>query len=148
MASQACVSCQDFLSCNDSPLSVTGNVIGILTFASAILIGMQVYVNAMRNAERNMFEMTDTFRTRLDEAQRLAHKLQEQNDLNNREQDGLVYGALRRVSDELGRAGNLLDRLEPSRYDGRKRLWARAQFILREDMIKEGLEKTSMQWHR
>jgi hypothetical protein len=142
MASPTCVSCQEVLSCNDSPLSVTGNIIGILTFAGAILISIQVYVNAMRNAERNMFEMTDTFRSRLGEADRFVRKLQEQSDSGNREQNYLIHQAQDQVRFELQRAEDLLHQLDPSRYDGRNRMWARARFVLREDMLKEGLEKT------
>ena len=48
------------LSCDDSPLIVTGNIIGILTFDGAIFISMQFYANSTRNADRNLREMGAT----------------------------------------------------------------------------------------
>ena len=139
-----CVSCQDVLSCEDSPLSVTGNIIGILTFAGALMISIQVYVNAMMNADRNMFEITNTFRSRVDEVESLKHKLQE----NSGRIDGhliqRVEIALDRVRDLLSQAYALLERVDNRSYGGKRRLWFRAKFVLRADLVKEGLEKTAM----
>ncbi|KAH6718537.1 hypothetical protein BKA61DRAFT_670957 [Leptodontidium sp. MPI-SDFR-AT-0119] len=76
MSTPVCVSCQENLSCSDSPLSVTANIIGILTFAGALMISAQVYFNSMRNAERNITEMVSTLQSKYADFQRLDLKLQ------------------------------------------------------------------------
>jgi hypothetical protein len=50
--------------------------------------------------------------------------------------------AMHRVEVPFHEAGRLLERLGSGRYDGKRRLWARAKFIMREEMIRDGLEKT------
>jgi hypothetical protein len=59
MSSSNCVSCQEQLSCGDSPLSVTGNVIGILTFAYAILGTVIYYIGAISNSQRYLNRLRD-----------------------------------------------------------------------------------------
>ena len=142
MSTPACTACQDVLSCGDSPLSITGNVIGILTFAAALLISIQVYVNSMRNADRNILELTETFRSRVDEVRYLDDKLQRRRTGLNDELAQRVSYAMQQAEVPFGEAGALLRRLDGSRYDGSRRLWARAQFVLREDLLKQGLQKT------
>jgi len=56
MSTPAYVSCQESLSCGENPLSVTGNIIGILTFIRALMLSIQVYVYSMKNADRKIFE--------------------------------------------------------------------------------------------
>lgn len=75
MATPTCFPRQDPQSCRDSALSVTGNVIGILTFAGAVLISVQVYINSIRNAEGNLKEATETFRSRVEDVRSLQDKL-------------------------------------------------------------------------
>jgi hypothetical protein len=142
MTTPSCVSCQERLSCGDSPLSITGNVIGILTFASAILISIQVYYNSMRNADGNIFEMTNTLQSRVEEAQILFRKLQQVDSINENQRQRLEV-AFRQVKDSLVRASDLLERLRTDTYDGKRRLWIRAQFVARKNLIKEGIEKTA-----
>ncbi|PVH68876.1 hypothetical protein DL98DRAFT_599142 [Cadophora sp. DSE1049] len=138
----ACVSCQDVISCSDSPLSVTGNVIGILTFVGAFLVTVQVYFNSMRNAERNIHEMTETLHSRIGEVRHLEKKVKGSRaeiDDAHRER---IESALNQVHEPMESVYRLLERIDEGRYDGKRRLWLRAQFILREDLIKEGLEKS------
>jgi hypothetical protein len=42
----------------------------------------------------------------------------------------------------FGQAGKFFEQLKMKRYDGGKQMWARARFVLRLDMIKDGLDKT------
>lgn len=46
-------SCQPVLSCADSPLSITGNVVGILTLAYAIIITVLYRLQELRNADQD-----------------------------------------------------------------------------------------------
>ena len=68
---------QEILFGRDSPLSVTGNVIGILIFVSTRMIYIQVHVNSVRNADRRSFEMANTLRGRIDEVEHFKSRLQE-----------------------------------------------------------------------
>ncbi|KAL6241243.1 hypothetical protein RBB50_011922 [Rhinocladiella similis] len=113
-----------------------------MTFASAIAISIQVYVSSMRNAGRNIFEMTETFRTRLEEAQYLSKKLAGQESRFNEQLKQRVQTALERAAVPFGDAHVLLGQLDANRYDGKDRLWARAKFVLREDLLMQGMEKT------
>ncbi|KAF8847882.1 hypothetical protein BDZ45DRAFT_754427 [Acephala macrosclerotiorum] len=143
MSTLTCVSCQDVLSCGDSPLSITGNVIGILTFVGAILISTQVYLNSIRNADRNIFEMTNKLQSRMDEAMHLRRRLLGLEDKlgGNAGLAARLYVAIDRVQDPLGQADALLGRLNIGRYDKIK-LLTRTKFVFREELIKQGLEKT------
>lgn len=60
MSSPTCVSCQDRLNCSDSPLSITGNIIGILTFAYATLATVVYYLVAISNSDRDLNRLRDT----------------------------------------------------------------------------------------
>ncbi|KAL5325195.1 hypothetical protein ACEPPN_006319 [Leptodophora sp. 'Broadleaf-Isolate-01'] len=112
MSTPVCVSCQENLSCSDSPLSVTANIIGILTFAGALMISAQVYFNSMRNAERNITEMVSTLQSKYADFQRLDLKLQ----------NGMQRS---HVDDPL-----------------QHRVALRAKFLQREEMIKSAMAKT------
>lgn len=129
------------LSCVDSPLSVTGNVIGILTFLGALLITIQVYVNSMRNAERNLAEMMESFQSRIMELQRLGGRLmnQERRNSGHAELSERLSHAMGRVAVSVKEADDLLRRINPGRYDGKRRLWVRAKFIMREELLMKGL---------
>ena len=142
MDTSASTACQHVLSCSDSPLSITGNVIGILTFAGALMISIQIYMNSMRNADRNIFEMTETFRSRVDEVQYLYGKVQRRGSCLDGELAQRVGYAMSRAEVPLKDAVALLHQLQAHRYDRRGRLWARVKFVLTEDIIKQGLEKT------
>lgn len=43
--------------CSDSPLSVTGNVIGILTFAYVLVVGIWWRVNIVNNAQSELMDL-------------------------------------------------------------------------------------------
>ena len=75
---------------------MTGNIIGILAFFGAIVISTQVYVNAMRNADRNIFEM-NTFRPRMEEVRYIDRKLRDQSSRIGRELGRRLDITMRRV---------------------------------------------------
>lgn len=123
MSTPVCVSCQENLSCSDSPLSVTANIIGILTFAGALMISAQVYFNSMRNAERNITEMVSTLQSKYADFQRLDLKLQ-----NGMQRSHVDDPLQHRVAVTLSGAYNSLDetkellrRLKPGFYPDRNK---------------------------
>ena len=59
------------LSCNDSPLSITGNIIGILTFIYAVGLGLRYYTNLVRNAMDDIYVLIDTLQRSWGEIQEL-----------------------------------------------------------------------------
>ncbi|KAN0099846.1 hypothetical protein V8E51_013621 [Hyaloscypha variabilis] len=142
MSAATCVSCQEILSCGDSPLSVTGNVIGILTFAGALIISIQVYINSIRNADRRMCDMTDTLRSRVHEVQHLNDKLQGQSSCIDEDLRGRLGWAIHRVNVPLREAEDVLHRLACDRDYRKRQLLIRARFVFAEDIVREGLEKT------
>ena len=105
------------------------------------MISIQVYTNSMRNADRKIFEMTEAFRSQLDEVQYQYGKLQRQESCLNEEFAQRVSNVLHRAEMPLTEAVALLHKLDINRHDGRARLWARAKFVLSEDLLKQGLEK-------
>ncbi|PVH76333.1 hypothetical protein DL98DRAFT_657554 [Cadophora sp. DSE1049] len=143
MSTPNCVSCQERLSCDDSLLSVTGNIIGILTFAGALFISIQVYAHSMRNAEWTLREMRATLESRYEEVEHLMRKLeaQDRHHIEENLRRRLVI-ALDQARGPLHAIGTLLQELDSRNYDGGKKLWLRAKFIQREEMIKDGLAKT------
>jgi hypothetical protein len=141
MSTPVCVSCKENLSCGDSPLSITGNVIGILTFVSAIIIALQVYVDSMRNAESKLKEMEDTLRLQYDKVNSLVTKLRVQSKNLDDDLKTRLMLALGRVQQPLVRASDLLGEVTDIQHQRKNRVWRRAKFIIREDMIKEGIEK-------
>jgi hypothetical protein len=62
---------QVVLSFKDSPLSTTGNVLGILTFAAAIYVSVLVYVNSMRSASKRLRDMVEGLELLYREAEHL-----------------------------------------------------------------------------
>ena len=75
MAASTCISCQERLFCADSALSITGNVIGILTFVGAAMISIQIYLSSMRNAKWDIHLMSRRLELRLAEVQHLQDLL-------------------------------------------------------------------------
>ncbi|KAI0384270.1 hypothetical protein F5Y04DRAFT_249405 [Hypomontagnella monticulosa] len=140
MSAPNCVSCEGVLSCEDSPLSVTGNIVGILTFVSAILISAQVYFNSMRNADRNIRDLMATFESRYDELVRLERKLRSSH--IDGSSSGKFHHTLDGVCATIYEAKALLGQLCDEWSSRRRRMLTRAKFVLREDIIREGMEKT------
>jgi hypothetical protein len=141
MSTPGCVSCKENLSCGDSPLSITGNVIGILTFVSAIIIALQVYIDSMRNAESKLKDMEDTLRLHYDKVNSLVTKLRVQSmNVDNDLQTRLML-TLGRIQVPLMTASDLLEEVTSFQHRGKSRVWRRAKFIIREDLIKEGIAK-------
>jgi hypothetical protein len=69
-----CVSCERLLNCSDSPLSIAGNALGIVTFLYAILIGSFIFAMQLRNSssEVKRFAKSVAFLH-----QQIRHNLQE-----------------------------------------------------------------------
>lgn len=143
MNASGCVACEARLSCDDSPLSITGNIIGILTFAGAIAISIQVYFNAMRNADQHMEEMMYTFESRVREVDLLRRKLEEKSEHIGGDQGERLGREMNRTRELFIQAFGLLTQLrDDNRYNSRRHwLLARAKFVVKENLIKEGLEK-------
>ncbi|OQE46364.1 hypothetical protein PENCOP_c001G00340 [Penicillium coprophilum] len=64
------------LSCDDSPLSTTGNIIGILTLAYAISVTVMIYTNRILDAEKGMREFSHRFLDEYAAFESVAHWLQ------------------------------------------------------------------------
>lgn len=54
MSQTVCTPCESVLSCSDSRLSVTGNVIGILTFAYAVVLGTFIVAIQLNGSSANI----------------------------------------------------------------------------------------------
>ena len=102
----SCVSCQERLSCADSALSITGNVIGILTFVGAAIISIQVYLNLMRNATREIDIMLRRLELRIVELQHLQSLLEIEKDSSGTLKEMLAHG-LRRARQILADSEHL-----------------------------------------
>lgn len=55
-----CTPCEQVLSCGDSNLSVAGNVIGMMTFAYALLATIYIYVSRIRTADVEQRKLIDS----------------------------------------------------------------------------------------
>ncbi|SMR61936.1 unnamed protein product [Zymoseptoria tritici ST99CH_1E4] len=149
MSAPACTSCQDVLHCNDSPLSITANIIGTLTFVAAIVISFQLYLKLIKDAPQGMMEKLDELRTLGDEGQYLFDKLaRRQTQL--RELDGplrdRVETALKRTEGAFRDAMKMV--LPPDVLYGpkstRQKLWHRARYALSSDEIGKRVEKAAL----
>ncbi|KAF2664600.1 hypothetical protein BT63DRAFT_93482 [Microthyrium microscopicum] len=118
MSTPVCVSCRENLSCSDSPLSVTGNIIGILTFAGALVISIQVYYNSMINANRNTLEMIADFRAQIRKLIRLQTQTETQIEQMNDDQKNRLLDAFIQCEDSRTKAGHYLVVLGKSRVTG------------------------------
>jgi hypothetical protein len=55
-----CTPCEQVLSCGDSNLSIAGNVIGMMTFAYALLATIYIYVSRIRTADVEQRKLMDS----------------------------------------------------------------------------------------
>ncbi|PSN66688.1 hypothetical protein BS50DRAFT_676436 [Corynespora cassiicola Philippines] len=140
MDTSTCVSCEKRLSCDDSPLSITSSIIGILTFVGTIEISIQVYFNSIKKAKRDMCHMRDAFQSRMREVRMLImvieRKFEQALRTSNETSTPLYDGARSRLIE----AENLLQQLNSRQWLGKNRLWIRAKFVMRDNLIKKGLE--------
>lgn len=145
MSTPPCFSCQEVLSCEDSALSTTGSIVGILTFATAIIIGLQVWYNSIRNAERNIIDLASLLASRLNTLKALVHKVDVASQ-SGRLQPGPasdhLHQAFDRLRDPLGEGEYLFLELEGgAKDDGKRPYLARAKFVIREKDIRESVGK-------
>lgn len=55
-----CPPCEPYLDCSDSPLDTASNIIGIFTFAYAVLATIYVYLSRARSADTEQRKLLDT----------------------------------------------------------------------------------------
>ncbi|KAH0542485.1 hypothetical protein FGG08_003156 [Glutinoglossum americanum] len=60
MSQLSCVSCESVLSCNDSTLSVTGSIIGIITLFYAVAVGIYVLARQFKDASREIHRLRES----------------------------------------------------------------------------------------
>jgi hypothetical protein len=136
MTVPACVSCQETLSCADSALSITGNVIGILTFVGAAIISIQVYLNSVRNATREISIMMHRLQSRIAKVQHLQNLLEMENDIGRTLKKMLVFD-VQRAGQVLAESNALLASVTRSGINGKRaRFLTSAKFIYMADDLK------------
>jgi hypothetical protein len=141
MTTSTCVPCEKILFCEDGPLSTTSNILGILTFMSALIISIQVYVNSIRHADRQMLELESTFESRVHEVRSLSRKIELRADAVDGRLAQRLQTVMPRVQIYLDELSDLNGKLHSRRRGRRGRFWARAKFVLVQDIIAQGLEK-------
>ena len=67
---------QPVLSCKDSPLSITGNVIGILTFVTAVLLAYAAFFSNLVTVPMNIHSYATEMRLRSSMIRRISNTLQ------------------------------------------------------------------------
>lgn len=72
-ASQSQTPCPD-CDCSDSPLSVTGNILGILTFAVAVYTSLFYYCRGLRTSEAEQTDMLHKVALAMDDLRRVGWK--------------------------------------------------------------------------
>jgi hypothetical protein len=136
MTVPACVSCQERLSCTDSALSITGNVIGILTFVGAAIISIQVYLNSIRNATWEISIMSRRLESRIAEVQHLQNLLEIENDIGGTLKKMLAFD-VQRAGQVLAESEHLLVEVSRSGTKGkRNRFLTSAKFVYMADDLK------------
>ncbi|MCJ1379948.1 hypothetical protein MMC17_003051 [Xylographa soralifera] len=137
---QVCV-----LSCGDSPLSTTSNIVGILTFIYAILAGL--YVNArwgaraLRQSPQEFNDLVESLTASFEEYQIFAERLSKW-----REEDRVLANRAARIADaceaQLKDLRGLLEIESPERlYSNGRFWWWSAKFTLVQRKLKKNLEK-------
>lgn len=135
------------LACSDSPLSIAGNISGILTFGFALIVGIQIRANALRNAKYEMLEM----KSRLESRARDVYALQAKviNAIEKHDQlhalEPYLKSHLRNLMSEMRKpmleAQSLLSRV----YQERSSTWYRVvystRFIVEKTSIQQSLDQ-------
>jgi len=137
------------LSCEDSPLSTTGNVLGILTFAAAIYVSVLVYVNSMRSASKRYSDMLERLELRYREAEHLRYKLEARqhtsasDDRPNPINHVRIQIALNCTVKPLGEAMRALQKFRGRdlRRRGTMDFQGRVRFVMQEDAVQDLLGK-------
>lgn len=137
MSSTTCVPCEQALSCDDSPLSITGNVVGILTFAVALVLGAQAYFNSLRSARMDIYETVREMRGWRERLQYLDRTLSDRTQVHQDTED--VQSLMKRARDSAMKCVDFHNQLEMTLRDvGEKRdkFW-RSRYLVRESQIRE-----------
>lgn len=136
MTVPACVSCQERLSCADSPLSITGNVIGILTFVGAAIISLQIYLNSLRNANEEIYIMSRRLESKIAEVQHLQNLLRIENEISEVLKE-MLAPSVKRAGAVLKESENLLLQIRRGTGDKRGRFLTSAKFVYLADDLKK-----------
>jgi len=136
------VSCLESLSCDDSPLSITGNVVGILTFAVALILGAQAYFNSLRNASMDIYEMDRELGGWYDRMEYLEQALRQR--MHGADNNGEMRGLIERASETHDHAASTIQELRELSYvlDPRHARWWRLKYLMREGRLREMRYKT------
>ncbi|KAK1751125.1 hypothetical protein QBC47DRAFT_392279 [Echria macrotheca] len=100
------------LDCSDSALSVTGNVIGILTFALAAIASLGLYIRTIRDSEGELREARMQFRKRLDDLRRLIERVNTHFSESNGMDIPLIGEAMGRLIQLVNRATKVLHEID------------------------------------
>lgn len=144
MNTPTCVPCQDRLSCGDSPLSITSNIVGLLTFVAAIFISVQFHINSIRSADQLYIGWLSSLEQLGRECQSIRTKIEQHKrrititDSNVDEWENL-NAAIEEAVHSFQQAANILDKLIKRRLDSP--IWGRIMLIRKDGVIKEHIEK-------
>lgn len=142
MSSPTCISCQNPLSCNDSGLSVTGNIFGILTFATTLLMTIGIYNNLFKNARSRSQDLAMNLASLAAEFNNLHRRFEGvESEIDNELFRRLEF-AMNQVNEPLNYANVLFSKFDMDcGYTKRSRYFAGVKYIMAEDRIMEAMNK-------
>lgn len=133
---------------SDSPLSIVGNISGILTFGFALLVGIQIRANAFRNAKYEMLEMKSRLESRTRDVYALQVKII--NAVEKHDQFGAplelylkrhLTNLIEEIRQPMREAQALLGRvLSEERFSGLYRVVYSTRFVVERTAIQRCLE--------
>lgn len=129
--------------CGDSPLSVTGNVIGVLTFIVSILLSARVYYSAVRGSVRNLRRVHMDFQQQRSEFERLesklARRIKSMDDTNSNKKD--IERTIQKAKKDLGAAEKGFYKWDENLTNGLSRWIARVRYLWNEAALRECVER-------
>jgi hypothetical protein len=136
------------LSCKDSPLSTTSNVLGILTFAAAACVSVLLYVDSIRSANKRFKDMVEGLELRYREADHVRGKLEAGQRIvrygrPSQVDHQRIEMALGRTMEPLREAMNVLEQLRGHglRRRGTMDFQGRVRFVMKEDAVQDLLSR-------
>lgn len=140
MAASVCPPCQD------SPLSITGNVVGVLTFVYVLVIGAFLRLSAIKNAARELdiLELEGEFLVRDFERIESKYKSREVSSVERYSQIEVVQQSYRTEIESLNKIQEKLKSRSSGVYHGWKRLVFGFRYLILRDQMKEGIQRTKV----
>jgi hypothetical protein len=129
--------------CGDSPLSVTGNVVGILTFALAMAASIIAFTSVTRNAPKDIKESREVLNAALEHMDSI--KVYETL-VNNRNQDPQIK-SLSNSYDVFKGAYNKVDEKLCKFESDKSSIWKRFAWWFQERDMNAGIAKVRSQMH-